>query len=228
VHSGGGNMSSPYFKIIGSQADPLNPAGVMLQGIGHDLRTVDQVPSVGGVLSVTGYLMDNTDPDNPFAITPSSIFANSITTTVVNSDPADPSYLLGLTIQHADDISLVDAATGAIVNDTGRTITMTGSISYNPVKGGGAAAQLNIVSERSNDLGVSWFGNLNSRRTVEVANSAESFGTKVSLIIDWEPDQWLRFRVWLGAGVLSFVSTSTIAMGETFVTPSIVWELAEI
>jgi hypothetical protein len=160
---------------------------------------------------------------------PASVFADSFDTMNISADNLNPSFLTGLVIEHCDGISMADPITGAIVNDTGRTITMTGSISYNPKKSSGTTVQLNIVSERSDDGGITWFGNLNSRRSLEVSNNGESFGTKVSLIIDWLPDQLLRFRMWTTTGLLDFESTSKIGVrGEVFTAPSCVWELAEI
>lgn len=179
---------------------------------------------------VTGVLVDNTDPQKPFIKKGASFFASNANATaiVIDDTPALPSFLGPLKIDHSDEITLVDAANGTMRNDTGRTISMTGSINYNPDKGGGGNTLLNLISERSNDNGATWFGNLNSRRPVEISNSSESFGTKVSLIIDWLPGQLLRFRAWRVGGALSFVSTSTTALGESYTTPSLVWELSEI
>lgn len=183
-----------------------------------------------GVQSVSGALLDNSDPQNPIVKKGASFFASNLNTNdiIINDTPASPSFLGPLKLDHADEISLVDAANGTMRNDTGRLISMTGSISYNPDKGGGGTTTLNLISERSNDNGATWFGNVNSRRTVEISNNGESFGTKISSIIDWEPGQLLRFRAWRVAGSLSFVSTDVAALGETYTTPSIVWELSEI
>lgn len=184
----------------------------------------------GVVESVSGTLLDNADPQNPIVKKGASFFASNLNTSdiVINDTPATPSFLGPLKLDHADEITLVDASNGTMRNDTGRTISMTGSISYNPDKGGGGPTTLNLISERSDDDGVTWFGNLNSRRTVEISNSGESFGTKISIITDWLPGQLLRFRAWRVSGLLSFVSTDVTALGETYTTPSLVWELSEI
>ena len=158
-----------------------------------------------------------------------SFFSSNLNTDpiVINDDSVAPSFLGPIEMNSSSGISLVDAATGTMRNDTGRTISMTGTINYNPDKGGGGTTTLNLVSERSND-GVTWFGNLESRRSMEVSNNSESFGTKLSLIIDWLPNQQLRFRAWRVDGTLSFVSSTVAAIGENYVTPSLVWELSEL
>lgn len=182
----------------------------------------------GGVQSVTGELVDNTDPLNPAVKNGASFFASSFDTITITDSTVLPSFLGPLTLDHNDEITLIDAVTGAVRNDSGRVITMTGSINYNPNKGGGGTTTLNLVSERSDDNGVTWFGNLNSRRSIEINNSGESFGTKLSLIVDWEPGQLLRFRAWRVSGSLVFESSDASALGQTFTTPSLVWELSEI
>jgi hypothetical protein len=160
-------------------------------------------------------------------ITKASYFANSFETLVLSIDPDNPSYLTNLNLLHSDSITLVDNLTGTIRNDTGHSITMTGSISFNPEKVNGTPT-LNIVSERSND-GITWFGNLDSRRSMEISNNNESFSTKVSLIVDFPATQLARFRIWVTNGNVNFHSTSTTALGgQVFRVPSVLWELSEI
>lgn len=210
---------------------PPSPNGeISHNDVREKINEVVTEANVDKVKTVSGVLVDNTDPQNPIVKKGASFFASnaSATAIVINDNPSNPSSLGPLKLDHADEITLVDAATGTMRNDTARTISMTGSISYNPDKGGGGTTTLNLISERSDDNGVTWFGNLNSRRTVEISNDGESFGTKISLITDWLPGQLLRFRAWRTSGLLSFVSTDATALGETYTTPSLVWELSEI
>lgn len=183
----------------------------------------------GGVESVTGHLVDNTDPLNPVLIQRASFIATNANATDISitTSSTTPSFFGPLMDNLSSGISLVDATTGTLRNDTGRTISMTGTINFNPDKGGGGTTQLNIVSERATTLGGPWVGNLESKRTVEISNNSESFATKLSLIIDWEPNQLLRFRGWINGGSLDFVVSSVSAIGQTFVSPSIAWELTE-
>lgn len=156
-------------------------------------------------------------------------FSASCTSTVnIPTSSTNPAFLGPLILDYAKDITLVNAAEGTVRNDTGRTITMSGSISYNPDKGGGGTTTLNIVSERSADNGTTWVGNLDSKRTVEISNNTESFGTKVSWIITWAPGELLRFRAWINGGTLDFVTSSDTALGQTFNTPSVIWLLTEM
>lgn len=156
-----------------------------------------------------------------------SFFASSVTTINIGTDSVNPSFLGPLTLDSATGITLTDAATGTVRNDSGRVITMTGSINYNPNVTGGGTTTLNLVSERSLDNGVTWAGNLESRRSMEINNTSESFGTKLSLILNWQPNQLLRFRAWVDTGSITLESTSATALGQTFTSPSVVWELSE-
>jgi hypothetical protein len=217
-------------ELILSATAGQTGAGAVLSVTGDLVDNTDPIHPVvnPGVISLAGDNVDNADPKNPIIEHSSSFFATSVDTIPISQDSLSPSFFTGLSLAHADKIAIVDLPTGAMINNSGKTITMTGTVSINPTLSGGVTAALNIISERSNDGGLNWFGNLDSRRPVEVANSSESFGTKISLIIDWLPGQWLRFRLWTTVGNLSLVSTSATALGQTFATPSVVWELLEI
>lgn len=149
---------------------------------------------------------------------------------VVSGNPLAPSFLTGLTLIGAPSFTLIDAATGAIRNDTGRTIEkMDGTISYNPVKGGGGTALLNIFSEKSTDGGTSYVANAGSLRPVEVSNTGESFKTAVSFLANWADGEILRFRIFEANGVTVTLSpSSTASLGQTITGHSVVWTLAEI
>ena len=178
---------------------------------------LDTAPCRVTVWTVQQYIV-NISTERPY------IALSSTDTVSLGSDADNPSYLTGAVLESASDISLVDAATGAIQNDSGKDIPfMDGSISFNPDSLGGATVVMHIVSEISAD-GITWEGNLKSKRTVEVANSNESFATKVSLLKNF-PNGWqARFRCWVGSGNLDLAATSETALGgQVFTTPSWLW-----
>lgn len=151
----------------------------------------------------------------------------STDTIVISSDADSPSYLTGFTSEYLKGISLTDVATGTVRNDSGKTLNMMGTINYHP-NASGAVATLNIISERSAD-GITWEGNLSSRRTIEISNTGESFGTKASILLNWEPGHFLRFRFWVSTGNLQLESSTAAALGgQVFTCPALAWMLHEI
>lgn len=155
--------------------------------------------------------------------------ALSQTAFTVSGDAANPSYMPIDSLLNISGIELFDGPTGAIKNVSGRTIIVTsGTISFNPDRAGGGTSTLNLVSEKSGDEGVSWIGNLNSLRKIEVASNNESFQTKISLTVNWAPNEILRFRVYeTGGGSIDFIPTSETILGQPFTGASMIWELEE-
>ena len=167
---------------------------------------------------------------NFYPFTNKAYFLASSTTTVnVGTDPLNPSFLGSLTLIKANGFSLVDAATGAIRNDTGRVIDLaSGSINFTPNKTGGGVTTVDLVSERANDISGPWVGNLESLRPIEIANNGESFQTKLSVGVDWQPGEIIRFRIYaLSGGGINFESLSRGILGQTFISPSIAWMFEE-
>ncbi len=158
------------------------------------------------------------------------IGTGSVDTIVVSSDPDNPTFITGLQTTGAQrGISLIDAITGTFENTSGRTITsMIGTISFHPTETGGGTGILNIVSERSDDGGLTWSFNMFSLRTIEVAASGESFATKVSTISSLLPGTRFRFKlVESGAGGITLSQTSAVMNGETITSSSVTFVLDE-
>lgn len=187
------------------------------------LRNIRIIERTGVNMSFYPY-----DPSSSKLKTNTAFVAHSLTNVEVSQNITNPSYLAPITMIKARGIGIFNGADGSLINNTGSLLTMIGTISFNPDKGSGGAVGLEIISERSNDGGLTWFGNLESRRSVEISNSGESFGTKLSIVQDWAPLQLLRFRVWVSQGELTLVSTPTVVLGEEYTSPSIVWHLSAI
>lgn len=180
----------------------------------------------GGVQSVTGDAVDNTDPLNPTISKGASIILRS-QSTINLGNATNPSFLLNAIVEHSRGVTLTDASEGVIRNDTGRPLNMIGSFSYNPDQTSGGRSVIHIISETSTD-GVTWTGNLNSDRKVEITSSTESWQTKSSDVVGWQPGDYLRFRFFTGQGGIRFVVTGVEVLGQVFNSPSVRWSLAEV
>lgn len=158
-----------------------------------------------------------------------SFMATTNATISVNGDSAAPSFLPIDALENPVGISLVNALEGSIRNDTGHEIkTMTGTVSFNPDVTGGGTKRVVLVSETSIDNGLTWQGNLNSIRKVEIGSTTESFKTNVSLVIDWPDNSILRFRAYdeTLAG-LDFIAEAETILAQSFTGPALVWDLSE-
>lgn len=147
----------------------------------------------------------------------------------IGADGDDPSKINGLTVIKSDGGFTVDANDGKVKNETGRILKYcTGTISFQPDKTGGGVTLLNFWSERSLD-GVTWTQNSNSLRSMEVSNSGETFKTSVSSVEDWNPNEYLRFRMYcVSGGPLNLVPpTDTVLSGESIKGYSVKWLLTE-
>ena len=158
-----------------------------------------------------------------------SFLATTNSVIPINGDSVNPSFLPIDLLIAPDGVEIGTAAEGSVKNISGRLIRkMTGSVSFNPDVTGGGTKRIVIVSETSIDNQVTWQGNLNSIRKVEIGSATESFKTNVSLLIDWPDQAFLRFRAFdeTGAG-LDLVPESGTIMGQPFTGPALVWDLSE-
>ena len=157
--------------------------------------------------------------------------AYTVDTITVSTNAMAPSYVTGVTLSPTGsaEIAIADAATGAVVNNSDRAITMQGTVTYQVDNGTGGTAQLLVWSERSDDNGVTWTLNDNSLRTSEVSNTSASSQTKSAAIADWQPGQWNRFVFAnVGAGSLTLDSPSATVAGGVVGGFSFFFALVEV
>lgn len=158
-------------------------------------------------------------------------FAITSTDTVaVSADANAPTYVTGAVLapSSSDGIVLLDAATGLVKNNTGRTLTMTGTVSFQTSQGAGGASELFFWSERSNNDGVSFTENALSLRTSEVGNNAGNSQTKFSAVVNWLDGESVRFAAYRTGGSVTLDSPSTIVNGGNAVEGvSFAWQLNE-
>lgn len=145
----------------------------------------------------------------------------------VSNDPNASSFFTGLAGLGDNQGFTVDAATGSVINTSGRNIAkVTGQISIQPTKSGGSVTLLSVFSEKSTD-GVSWTKNANSARTYDLSNTGESFKTSASFTLNWSNGEYLRFRMFANDATISLEPPSVVADSVTIEGYSVVWELEE-
>ena len=189
-----------------------------------------QTPTLNGVALITDAPSDDFNyirRDGAW-IRKASLIASSNSTIPINNTATTPSYLIIDTIAGSNGIALQDGPTGTVKNVSGRIIKeMVGSISFYPDVSGGSIRRVVVVSETSDD-NITWSGNLNSIRKVEVGASSETFKTIVSLVGDWGVGSYLRFRLYDEAdGGLNLIPSSETILGQSFTGPSMLWSLVE-
>lgn len=155
-----------------------------------------------------------------------SFIAVSSDTIPVSENDASLSIVTGLSLLSTTNGFIVDSATGSVKNTGADIDSAIGSISYQPSRtGGGAANSLYIISEISTD-GITWTKNLNSARKIEIPSDGETFKTSVSFVEQWLSGEYLRFKFYtLGGGSISFTPESVTLEGEVISGYSIVWVL---
>lgn len=126
----------------------------------------------------------------------------------ISTDEANPTYLTGLVFgEQAGGFELVTtgpwANTGAVLNNTGFEVDVIGTFSYYPDNSSGTS-RIDIWSETSAD-GITITENANSARSIEVAGTGESSGTKSSRFTAWKNGEMVRFAFTdTGSGACAF------------------------
>lgn len=124
---------------------------------------------------------------------------------VVSQDPANPSYVTGLNLfpTASTGILIADVNTGLFYNDTGKILTMQGSLTFQVEQGLGTKGNLLLWSERSPDA-INFTENDLSLRTIEVGNDIATAHTKSAAISEWLPGTYNRFAMYnAGLGAIT-------------------------
>lgn len=198
------------------------------------------MPELSDVLSggeIVSYKKAGVNPGNDLlskdeidALYPDPVhFAGSSNSTInVSTDANVPSFFPLDDFFDAEQCDLFDALTGAVRNISGRTISvMTGTVSFTPEKDGAGTAVFNLVSERSNDGGLTWTPNSNSLRTFELKKDQNQFSTKLSMLFDWLPNEIVRFKAY-ASDTFSLVSPTETIDGDLYTGVSFFWSLVEV
>ncbi|CAL9955515.1 hypothetical protein VPHK225_0010 [Vibrio phage K225] len=149
----------------------------------------------------------------------------------IGADADAPTYMSGtsLAASSSNGFTLLDAATGLVKNNTGKTLTMAGTVSFQTTQGAGGASELFLWSERSSDDGVSFAENALSLRTIDIENNTGDSQTKVSAVSDWLDGESVRFAMYRTGGDVTLDSPSTaVNGGNTAEGVSFIWQLNEV
>lgn len=158
--------------------------------------------------------------------------AYTVDTIAVSTDPNAPTYLTGVGLfpTSSPEFTLLDAATGLIRNDSTKTFSMQGTVTYQTVQGAGGSGDLQLWSERSSDDGVTFTENPFSLRTSEVPNNSSNSQTKSSGVDQWAPGESVRWAMYnSGSGSVTLDGPSdTVNNGNVVDGLSLYWQLNEV
>lgn len=205
----------------------------------EDLRFDDDISIIDCILS-DGYFTVKASKDGEVELIYSDLQKRmslaSVDDITINGSLAAPSYITGLSELPRNNPGFVptltgvnaDEDTGAVVNNTGNTLTMSGLISIESDTGG-FTSSVTVWSEFSDD-GINWTPQQLSKRDWSIAFIAEGSQTNESAVKDWMPGQYLRFAFALAGGSTVILSNNPITVnGDQMVDGfSVKWSLDEV
>jgi hypothetical protein len=210
-------------------------AGGVISVTGGTVDNTDPInPVVNAVESVTGVHVDNTDPLNPIVEDVLHFGAFTVDTIPISDDPDDPTYLTGISLfaSSSSEFSIIVAPDGSqlIRNDSTRTFSMQGTGTYQIVQGTGGGTEFFLWSESTLDDGVSFVENTFSLRTSDVPNNRRGSQTKSAAVGDWLPGQAIRWAMYKGAGgdVTLAAPETTVNSGNPVSGFTFFWQLNEV
>lgn len=148
------------------------------------------------------------------------------TTYTLSTDSANPSNLQSLGEIGTTVGLLFDPTDGSLQNKTGRTITLTGSISLQPKIITGASPIIQLASARSSNK-IDWTYNVDSHRQFEIAKAGESVINTTSFFEDVAPDDYIKFTLYAVDGTISLENRTEIFEGQSVTGFTILWVLRE-
>lgn len=160
---------------------------------------------------------------------------NSRATFTVESDdtfsvPIDtaPANMTGLTSTGTLTGVTVDTATGSVINSSGRSLNMTGTLAFQLERNSTGDVTLWFYSESSSD-GISWTKNSNSLREIVVVRDGVDYKSGFSFTQSaWASGDYLRFKFGCSsASKLEFLQRSKVFEGDTVLSHSLIWNMSE-
>jgi len=161
-----------------------------------------------------------------------AIFARVITS--IGTSSLNLSYIQGMVLSDTSSkgFELIEDGDGEywLKNNTGRDFDlMSGVVGYQLDNGTGGTAQLNLLSDRTDDDGLTFTENEDSVRTSEISNTSASSETKDSEIKGFLHGEAVRFAAFNGAsGNLTFAPPVVNVRGGNVVNGfAFFWRLRE-
>lgn len=152
---------------------------------------------------------------------------------VVSKVAETPTHLTNVTLfpSSSSEFTIITDAGGVqwIKNNSTKTFSMQGTVTYQMIQGAGGAAQLKLWSERSSDDGATFTENPFSLRTSHIANNSDSSNTKSSGVDMWEPGQSIRWAMYNdGPGDLTLYPPTDVVNGSNTIEGlAFYWQLNE-
>jgi hypothetical protein len=209
-------------------------AGGVLSVLGLQVDNTDPLNPIipASVLSCTGETVDNTDPYNPI-VNQLHFGAFTVDVVPVSNDSANPTYLTGIVLagSSSPEFTLVIAPDGSqlIKNTSAKTFPMEGSATYQIVQGAGGGAEFFLWSEKSIDDGVTFIENAFSLRTSDVPNNRAGSQTKTAAVGSWAPGESIRWAMYRTGGEVTLSAPSTAVNGGNVVSGfTFFWQLNQV
>ncbi|AGG57794.1 hypothetical protein VPBG_00021 [Vibrio phage helene 12B3] len=152
-------------------------------------------------------------------------------TITVSTDQNAPTYLTNIVLfpSSSPEFTLITDGSGVqwLRNDSTKTFSMQGTITYQTVQGAGGRADLKLWSERSDDNGTTFVENLFSLRNSEIRNNSNNSQTKSSGVDTWSPGESIRWAMYnAGPGeIILDGPTATVNGGNVVEGLTFYWQL---
>jgi hypothetical protein len=156
-----------------------------------------------------------------------SFMATSSETIAISTDPLLPTYLQAITQEDPFDFFEYDATEKAMRNVSGRTLNLSGTLSYNTKNNNNSQRVLSIFSQ-SKIEGGPWEDNADSARKDILRGANDRYVTKASEGFGLPHRALIRFGFFASAVGVSFLPVTINVNGAVLTGPSFKWTLKEL
>ena len=142
-------------------------------------------------------------------------------------DKATPTFILNLAQINGLNGFTIDAATGSVINTSGRTLTMRGTLAIQYLHTGTTATDFFIYSESSAD-GITWVKNADSLRKFRIAKDGEDYKTIAAFTeTGWTDGTYVRYMFSKTGGAMNLANLSETFGADTIEGHSFFWTMKE-
>ena len=142
--------------------------------------------------------------------------------------PTNASFVTGLEVIGTMKGFSLDTVNEAVENVSGRTLNMTGMVSFQLERTGGGDTILWFYSESSTD-GITWTKNAKSLREIKIGKDGVDYKSGFSFTqVPWNNGVKIRFMFEVDtANSLEFLSVNNEFGGDTVTSHAFVWNMSE-
>ena len=142
-------------------------------------------------------------------------------------DKATPTFILNLAQINGLNGFTIDAATGSVINTSGRTLTMRGTLAIQYLHTGTTVTDFFIYSESSAD-GTTWVKNADSLRKFRIAKDGEDYKTIAAFTeTGWTNGTYVRYMFSKTGGAMNLANLSETFGADTIEGHSFFWTMKE-